>query len=230
MELSFESITLAASFLTCAYLTFYAFTPPVPDSKNKWEKDSLMRHQGPRSRAIFMAVILTLWSYHTLLILIPPSTPSLLCPYPTHLNPKYFTWNTYTVFFISLIFITAPIRLLAYKQLGQNFTFTLAKPKALVKTGMYKYVRHPSYPTLLACHAGMGALLLRCGGVAGCWMPGWLAGWRIFGLWAMVALELVMVFALGVRVREEEEMLSSAFGEEWEEYARKTKRFIPFVI
>jgi protein-S-isoprenylcysteine O-methyltransferase Ste14 len=61
-------------------------------------------------------------------------------------------------------------------------------------------------------------------------MPDWLAGWRIFGLWAMVALELVMVFALGVRVREEEEMLSSAFGEEWEEYARKTKRFIPFVI
>ena len=230
MELSFESITLAASFLSCAYLTFYAFTPPVPDSKNKWAKDSLMRYQDPRRRAISTVVILAVWSYHTLLILISPSAPSLLCPHPSHLNPKYFTWNTYTVFFIALIFIAAPIRFLAYKQLGQNFTFTLAKPKGLVKTGMYKYVRHPSYPTLFACQAGMGALLLRWGGVAGCWMPGWLVGWRSLGLGAIVAQGLWTTFALGVRVREEEEMLSSVFGEEWEEYARKTKRFIPFVI
>ena len=44
-----------------------------------------------------------------------------------------------------MVLIGGKIRLTAFKQLGENFTFQLAKPKSLVKHGLYSYVQHPSY-------------------------------------------------------------------------------------
>lgn len=189
-----------------------------------------MRHQSPRRRQISIPFLLFGWFYHAFLVLYPPATSSFLCPHPSQLDKKYFTWNTYTASFIVLIFTAAPIRLLAYAQLGQNFTFTLAKPKGLVKTGLYKYVRHPSYPPLVACHLGTGALLMRWGATFGCWLPSWLAQFRRLDVGLLGFLVVATTLALSIRVREEEEMLRSEFGEEYEKYAKKTKRFIPFVI
>lgn len=129
-----------------------------------------------------------------------------------------------------LIFIAAPIRLLAYKQLGQNFTFTLAKPKKLVKTGLYAYVRHPSYPTLMVCHLACYALLLRWGGLLGCWLPVWLVRWSSLELGLFLLFGVANLYGLLMRVGEEEDMLKSEYGEEYRVYASRTKKFVPWVI
>ena len=233
MDLSFGPLTLAASLLICSYLLSKAFTPPnpPPPKDRKWRNDSLMRHQTPTRRWIGLSILALGWCYHPLIILFQPATPSLFCPHPENLDPRFFTWSPYTISYILLIFVAAPIRLLAFAQLGQDFNFELTKPKALVKTGLYKYVRHPSYPALFACQAGAGALYLRVRGVMGCWLSNetatMLERWDV---WVLVLLGVATFFLLRVRIKEEEEMLRSAFGEEYEEYARRTRRFLPGIV
>ena len=230
MNLYFSSLTLAASFLACAYLTFKSFSPPNPVPTSTWPKDTIMRYQTPLQRHTFLATLLFGWFYYIILILFPPASPSFTCPQPEHIETKFFTWSAYTGFYIALLFIAAPIRLLAYRQLGKSFTFELAKPRELVKTGMYAYVRHPSYPTLLACYIGTGALTLRWGGVIGCWLPAWLVQWRVLDLGGQVGVAMLFTWVLGLRVKEEEEMLKAEFGREWEEYAGRTKMFLPGIF
>ena len=68
-------------------------------------------------------------------------------------------------------------------------------------------------------------------GAAACVLPAlivrqgwWLNG--VLGVW----LIWMMTKLIYIRVGDEEAMLKDAFGEEWEEYHRKTKRFIPGVF
>jgi hypothetical protein len=49
-----------------------------------------------------------------------------------------FTWNMHTFVCAVLILLAGQIRLLAYKQLGLDFTFTVHKPEKLDKTGIYR--------------------------------------------------------------------------------------------
>jgi protein-S-isoprenylcysteine O-methyltransferase Ste14 len=232
MGLSFTSSSLAASFLACTYLVLKVLTPPnpAPPQNARWKKDTLMRRETPQRRVIGLSFFFLSWSFHIFFILFPPTSPSIICPHPSRLDIKFFTWSSYTAFYMAVIFIAAPIRALAYSQLGQNFTFTLAKPKGLIKTGLYKYVRHPSYPPLYLCVVAYCALMLRSGGVAGCWIPEWLVGWKGLDVGGLVFLLTAYLVLLGVRVTEEEEMLRSEFGVEYEEYARRTKRFLPGII
>jgi len=129
------------------------------------------------------------------------------------------------------IFFAAPIRLLAFRQLGQNFTFRLAKPKELVKTGLYAYVQHPSYPTDWMVLTSNIALLLRPDGVLGCVLPRWLVSGGVM-IWPILLIMsgVLGILAIRVRVQNEEAMLKDTFGREWEEYYKRTKRFIPWVF
>jgi hypothetical protein len=119
-----------------------AFTPPNPTPAKPWGKDSLGPLVGNLQRQFYLILFLPPWFCHILFIIFPESksTPSICCPHPAQLDAKYFTWNLYTASCMLLVLIAAPIRLLAYKQLGRNFTFALAKPKEVIKTGLYAYV------------------------------------------------------------------------------------------
>lgn len=125
----------------------------------------------------------------------------------------------------------ALIRLACYRTLGRLFTWelTLKKGHVLMTGGPYSIVRHPSYT---------GSLLLGTG-VALChFSPGsWYAeciGWdtwasRIFSA-AWIAWSLAVPALLMARVDTEDDVLRKEFGEEWDEYAKKTPyRLIPYL-
>lgn len=80
---------------------------------------------------------------------------------------------------------------------------------ALVKIGVYKYIRHPQYAGLMLLSFGM------------------LAEWATL---PMLLIFPIMVF-MYVRLakREEKEMLIE-FGKEYQDYKKETKMFIPFLV
>ncbi|RPB25887.1 hypothetical protein L211DRAFT_835969, partial [Terfezia boudieri ATCC MYA-4762] len=92
----------------------------------------------------------------------------LLCPYYPPNSPTFLrTIPPSTLLGILLVLLSSPLRLLCFYQLGPSFTFRLTPPKTgLVKSGLYKYVRHPSYTTAILCMAGYVLTFAAPGGVA----------------------------------------------------------------
>jgi protein-S-isoprenylcysteine O-methyltransferase Ste14 len=83
------------------------------------------------------------------------------------------------------------------------------KTTALVTTGAYGYIRHPLYSSLL--FLAWGAFFKA---------PSWLGG--------LLALAATLFLAATARVEEAENI--RFFGEEYREYMKQTKMFIPFLF
>jgi len=49
------------------------------------------------------------------------------------------------------------------------------------------------------------------------------------GQWAIVVAVILMTIAYYLRIGVEEKMLSSYFGEQFQEYKKSTKKIIPFI-
>ena len=79
----------------------------------------------------------------------------------------------------------------------------------LVKSGIYKYIRHPLYLSLFLL--GTGVMLKD---------PGWIQ--VVSGLINLIAIR----FTAGI---EEKEMIAK-FGNEYRNYMKDTKMFIPFIV
>jgi len=96
-----------------------------------------------------------------------------------------------------------------WRNIYKNYWSKETGTGTLVKTGVYKYIRHPQYTGLLLLSFGM------------------MAEWATL---PMLLLYPVMVF-MYVRLakREEKDMLKE-FGTEYEEYRKVTKMFIPFIV
>jgi protein-S-isoprenylcysteine O-methyltransferase Ste14 len=111
---------------------------------------------------------------------------------------------------LALFTVGCVLRVVPMFLLGRRFTWPLASQEAhrLLTTGLYRFIRHPSY---------LGALL---GGI------GWVLVFRS-GIGLLLFLPLVPVFV--AVVREEEALLLSEFGDEYADYRRRTWRLIPFV-
>jgi protein-S-isoprenylcysteine O-methyltransferase Ste14 len=99
----------------------------------------------------------------------------------------------------------------AHADLGTNWSVSLQlrEQHHLVTNGVYAHVRHPMYSALFA-NAAAQALLL----------PNWVAG-------PAMLVAFTLMFAL--RLRPEERMLAERFGAEYAEYARRTKRLVPWI-
>jgi protein-S-isoprenylcysteine O-methyltransferase Ste14 len=83
------------------------------------------------------------------------------------------------------------------------------KTTALVTTGIYRYIRHPLYSSLL------------------------LLAWGIFFKspgWAGLALASAATASLFATAVADEVECTRFFGPDYREYMRRTKRFVPFVI
>src|SRR5256885_7606843 len=101
------------------------------------------------------------------------------------------------------------IRWSAVLTLGKYFTGTvlIKHDHRLIRSGLYKHLRHPAYTGALVAHLGLGLS---------------------FSNWFSLALSFVpYLVAAGYRIHVEEQALSEAFGEEYLDYSRNTKRLIP---
>jgi protein-S-isoprenylcysteine O-methyltransferase Ste14 len=97
----------------------------------------------------------------------------------------------------------------AHADLGQNWSVTLEirKGHQLVTHGVYQWIRHPMYASIFLFGLGQGLLL-----------ENWLAGWSAFVTFAIMYL---------VRTPREEHMMCETFGEEYQDYMRRTGRLLP---
>lgn len=112
---------------------------------------------------------------------------------------------------IALFFVGLSLRWYAIIRLGRLFTTSVAivGDHQLIETGAFRFIRHPSYS---------GLLLM------------WFAiGIRTENILSLVALMLPTTAALLFRIGIEEDTLSAEFGNRYSDYARRTKRLIPFL-
>lgn len=80
----------------------------------------------------------------------------------------------------------------------------------IVDRGPYRWVRHPAYSGSFVALAGLGLAL---GNLA-----------------SLVAIVAIPTVAYAYRVSIEERVLVSALGQEYRDYMRRTRRFIPFLF
>lgn len=124
------------------------------------------------------------------------------------------TFSRVFLFWLGILLIYAGIalRLFAFTVLGAFFTTTVAvaPEQTVIEAGPYRLIRHPSYTGLLILLLGLGLCLTN-----------WLS-----------LLVLMGCAALGFwyRIRVEERVLKAQLGQQYQEYMRRTKRLIPFVL
>jgi protein-S-isoprenylcysteine O-methyltransferase Ste14 len=104
------------------------------------------------------------------------------------------------------------IRWTAIITLGRFFTasVTVLENHRLVRTGLYRRVRHPSYTGLLVAFIGVAVS---------------------YGNWlSLIAVVVPVLAALLYRIRVEESALVTALGEDYVEYRKSTPCLIPGVF
>ncbi len=111
-----------------------------------------------------------------------------------------------------LIVAGAVLRRYCFYALGTSFTgiVTVKQDQRIVESGLYRFVRHPSYTAAFMMFTGLGLAL---------------------GSWISVAiLFLAHCYLYGRRVVAEEKALVDTLGTPYAEYMLRTKRFIPFLV
>jgi protein-S-isoprenylcysteine O-methyltransferase Ste14 len=100
----------------------------------------------------------------------------------------------------------------SHVDLGRNWSISLElrEQHALVKTGVYRRIRHPMYSSFFLLGVAQALLL-----------PNWLVD--VSGL---VGAGLLFAF----RVRREEELMLKQFGGEYRAYMANSKRLIPWIV
>jgi protein-S-isoprenylcysteine O-methyltransferase Ste14 len=95
--------------------------------------------------------------------------------------------------------------------LGRQFSvkLTLQEGHRLVTSGPYNILRHPRYAGILLFFAGFSLA---------------------FRSWLALALVGAMAALLLYRIRAEEAMMRQEFGSEWESYAKRSWRMVPWMF
>lgn len=232
---SFSKLSLSCACLVSAYLIKLAWTPPNPVAKGtfiptiKYSRKTLVRFW--RVFMLFRYTDIACCIFHSILILLYPSPPRRICPNADNLSPSLFTWSPYSTLCLGTIIIFCSMRLLAFKELGKDFTFHLTKPKRLNTSGLYSVVQHPSYTGVVLSNAANIMFLYRLDGISACFLPFWIVGQAWWANWALfLVTAMISAYGTRIRVKREEEMLKQTFGREWEEWHAKTKRFIPGIF
>jgi len=118
------------------------------------------------------------------------------------------------LFWLGLLLIYAgmALRFYAIAVLGAFFTTTvaIAPEQPVIEAGPYRIIRHPSYTGFLITLLGLGLSLTN-----------WLSMLVIMGC---------ALLGVSYRIHVEEHVLKAQLGQRYQEYMRRTKRLIPFVL
>jgi protein-S-isoprenylcysteine O-methyltransferase Ste14 len=119
--------------------------------------------------------------------------------------------NSVTVIGFILLLVGICFRVWSINILGKNFTATvkITREHELIKTGPYKFIRHPSY---------LGAFVA----IIGC--PIFLNN-----TYTIFISCIAMIAAYYYRISVEEETLSDHFGKFYEDYKKTTYRLLPLI-
>ena len=95
--------------------------------------------------------------------------------------------------------------------LGRQYSpeVTIQENHRLITGGAYRYVRHPRY---------LGAIAFAFG------LP------LLFRSWVGLAVSPILLATILFRIRDEEALMRTEFGLEWERYSQHTWRLIPFLF
>jgi len=128
-----------------------------------------------------------------------------------------FAWYqliSWVLLIVSIVLVILGLRLL--RQIGEQDSgrndaslLALEKTSKLVTVGLYHYIRHPLYSSLL------------------------FLGWGMFfksPSWLDAGLAILCTFFLTATARVEEGENVKYFGDEYAEYMKGTKKFVPFVF
>lgn len=110
---------------------------------------------------------------------------------------------------IAVLIVGLAIRRSAIRSLGSFFNVEVAvrSDQRVVRHGLYRWLRHPSYTGLLLCFLAIGIAV---------------------GNWVALAAMTVPVTAVILhRIRVEEAFLRATLGEEYERYCVETRRLLP---
>ena len=95
-----------------------------------------------------------------------------------------------------------------FSSLGSTARLQIVESHRLIKDGLYKHVRHPIY--LVETLRNFGFVLI------------------FSSIYGVLFIAVGTIFLL-LRISIEEKMLIEAFGEDYKEYQRNTKRIIPYI-
>jgi protein-S-isoprenylcysteine O-methyltransferase Ste14 len=112
---------------------------------------------------------------------------------------------------LALMFAGIAVRWTAIHHLGIFFTgrVQIREGHTLVRTGIYSRLRHPAYAGSLLAYFGLGLAF---------------SNW-----WTLACSVLPYLVAIGYRIHVEEAVLQKTFGAAYAQYARTTKRIVPWV-
>lgn len=113
---------------------------------------------------------------------------------------------------VLMVFLGSVLRRYCWRTLGEYFTGDV-KARAdqpVIRSGPYRFVRHPSYTAAMMMFIGIGLAL-------GNWV-------------SLVLVTIATIAAYGYRVAVEERALLDAIGEPYRSYMKERKRFIPYVV
>jgi protein-S-isoprenylcysteine O-methyltransferase Ste14 len=110
---------------------------------------------------------------------------------------------------VVLLAVGLVIRWVAIYTLGRSFSANVAihATQTLELSGLFRYVRHPSYSGLVLIFIAMGLST-----------HNWLG---------LAIIVIGPITALVYRIHVEEAALTAAFGQDYVDYSRRTKRLIP---
>ncbi len=111
---------------------------------------------------------------------------------------------------LGLAYLGGTVMFWSVLDLGRQYSpeVTIQKEHHLITHGLYGFIRHPRY---------LGLVVLVLGSALA------------FRSWTGIAADVILLASLLWRIRDEEAMLQREFGTEWDAYARRTRRLVPWV-
>ena len=112
---------------------------------------------------------------------------------------------------IALILLGLTVRWIAILTLKKSFKVhvTVSENQQIVQSGIYKYIRHPSYSGSLLSFLGLAVT---------------------FNNWfSLVIVFVPIMLAFLYRINVEEKALNKAFGDQYANYTISTRKLIPFI-